>query len=130
MSEVFTTSGTCGCECVSHDNRRLADGNGRRLLGLDSRVLQLNVHLQYSRMPPPNRAVVITRTAARSLKIVVKSLFQRMRGRRATDTEEGGEEKTAEKASEEYQQVLQNTFGSAERINDVMAEVKWWIDGM
>ena len=98
---------------------------------MDSRVLQLNVHLQLSGMPPPNRAVVIIRTAARSLKIVIKSLFQRVGGRRAADTEEGaGEEKTAEKALEEYRQVLQNTFGSAERINDVMAEVKWWIDGM
>ena len=93
-------------------------------------MLQLNVRLKSSRMQPPNRAVVIIRTAARSLKIVIKSLFQRVRGRRAADTEEGaGEEKTAEKALEEYRQVLQNTFGSAERINDVMAEVKWWIDG-
>ena len=109
----------------------MTDGIGGRLLGLDSRVLQLNVRLQFSGMPPPNRAVVIIRTAARSLKIVIKSLFQRVRGRRAADTEEGaGEEKTAEKALEEYRQVLQNTFGSAERINDVMAEVKWWIDGM
>ena len=107
----------------------MADGNARRLLGLDSRVLQLNVHLQYSGMPPPSRAVVINRTAARSLRIVLKSLFQRMRGRRATDTEEGGVEKTAEKALEEYRQVMQSTFGSSELLDDVMAEVKWWIDG-
>ena len=94
-------------------------------------MLLLNRRLWFSGVPPPNRAVVIIRTAARSLKIVIKSLFQRVRGRRAADTEEGaGEEKTAEKALEEYRQVLQNTFGSAERINDVMAEVKWWIDGM
>ena len=107
----------------------MADGNGRRLLGLDSRVLQLNVHLQYSGMQPPNRAVVIIRTAARSLKIVVKSLFQRVRGRRAADTEEGaGEEKTAEKALEEYHQILQNTFGSSELLDDVIADVRWWID--
>ena len=94
-------------------------------------MLQLNVHLQYSEMSPPNRAVVIIRTAARSLRIVVKSLFQRVRGRRAADMEAGaGEEKTAEKALEEYRQTLQNTFGNSERINDVMREVKWWIDGM
>ena len=80
----------------------MADGNGRRFLGLDSRVLQLNVHFQESEMPPPNRAVVIIRSAARSLKIKVKSLFQRVRGRRAADTEEGaGEEKTTEKALDE-----------------------------
>ena len=81
-------------------------------------------------MPPPNRAVVGIRSAARSLKIVVKSLFQKVRGRRTADTEEGAsEEKTAEKALEEYRQVMQSTFGSSELLDDVMAEVKWWIDG-
>ena len=94
-------------------------------------MLQLNVRLKDSGMPPPSRAVVIVRTAARSLKIVLKSLFRRVRGRRAADTEEGaGEEKTTEKALDEYRQTLQNTFGNSERINDVMREVKWWIDGM
>ena len=73
---------------------------------------------------------MIIRTAARSLKIVIKSLFQRVRGRRAADTEEGaGEEKTTEKALEEYRQILQNTFGSSERINDVMKYVRWWTEG-
>ena len=94
-------------------------------------MLQLNVHLQYSRMPPPNRAVVIIRTAARSLKVVVKSLFQRVRGRRAADTEEGpGAEKTGEKALEEYRQILHNTFGSSELLDYVIAKVRWWIYGM
>ena len=93
-------------------------------------MLQLNVRLQFSVMPPPNRAGVIIRTAARSLKIVVKSLFQRVRGRRAADMKEGSdEEKTAEKALEEYRQILQNTFGSSERINDVMKYVRWWTEG-
>ena len=68
-------------------------------------------------MPPPNRAVVGIRSATRSFEVVVKSLFQRVRGRRAADTEESaGEEKTTEKALEEYRQILQNTFGSSERI--------------
>ena len=130
MSGADTTSGMCACEFVSHDKRRMTDGIGWRLFGLDSRVLQLNVHLQYSGMPPPNRAVVIIRTAVRSLRIVVKSLFQRGRRRRAADTEEGaGEEKTAEKALEEYRQTLQDTFGSSERIDDVMWHVKYLIGG-
>ena len=82
-------------------------------------------------MPPPNRAVVIIRTAARSLKIVLKSLFRRVRGHRAVDTEEGaGEEKTTEKALDEYRQILQYTFGSSETINDIMRDLEWWIDGM
>ena len=131
VSEVDTTSGMCSCECASPDKRMIADGNGRRLLGLDSRVLQLNFHLKYSGMPPPNRAVVIIRTAARSLKIVVKSLFQRVRGRRATDMEaSASEEKTAEKALEEYRQILQETFSRSEALNVVMEYVRWWIDGL
>ena len=98
---------------------------------MDSRVLQLNVHLQDSEMPDPNRAVVGIRSAARSLKIVVKSLFQRVRGRRAADMKEGSdEEKTAEKALEEYCQILQNTFGTPEALNVIMSHVGWWIDGL
>ena len=94
-------------------------------------MLQLNVHLQYSWMSDPNRAVVGIRSAARSLKIVVKSLFQKVRGRRTADTGEGaGEEKTAEKALEEYRQILQNTFGSPEALNVIMSHVGWWIDGL
>ena len=82
-------------------------------------------------MPPPNSAVVIIRTAARSLKIVVKARFRRVRGSRTADTEEGaGEEKTAEKALKEYRQVLQNTFGSSEALDVVMGYVKCWIDGL
>ena len=108
----------------------MADGIGRRLLGLDSRVLQLNFHLKYSGMQPPNRAVILVRTIARLLKIVVKSLFQRVRGSRATDMEaSAGEERTAEKALEEYHQILQNTFGSSELLDDVMTYVRWWTEG-
>ena len=45
--------------------------------------------------------------------------------------EEGaGEEKTAEKALEEYRQILQDTFGGSEALNVVMEYVRWWIDGL
>ena len=82
-------------------------------------------------MQLPHRAVLIIRSAAHSLKIVLKSLFRRVRGRRAADTEEGaGEGKTTKKALEEYRQILQNTFGSSEALNDVMTYVEPWIDGM
>ena len=94
-------------------------------------MLQLNVRLKDSGMPPPSRAVVIIRTAARSLKVVLRSLFRRVRGRRAADTEEGaGEEKTAEKALEQYRQTLQNTFGGSKVLDDVMRYVRAWIDGL
>ena len=82
-------------------------------------------------MPPPNRTVVIIRTAARSLRIVVKSLFEGVKGRRATDMEAGaGEEKTAGKALKEYRQILQNMFGRSEALDVVMIYVEAWMDGM
>ena len=121
----------CACEYVSHDKRRMADRNGRRLLGLDSRVLQLNVDLLDSEMPAPNRAVVGIRSAARSPKAAVRSLYQRLRRCRDADTEAGvGEEKSVEKALGEYRQTLQVTFGSSEALDDVMRYIRWWIDGL
>ena len=81
--------------------------------------------------PSPNRVIVFIRSAARFPKVAVKSLLQRIKQRRAGDTEaDVGEEKTAEKASEEYRQILQITFGSSEALDDVMSKVKWWIDGL
>ena len=92
-------------------------------------MLQLNVILRSSGMPPPARAVVGIRATARSLRIVVKSLFRRVRGRRAADTEEGvGEERTAEKALEEYRQILQNMFGRSEALDDAMENVVLWMN--
>ena len=68
--------------------------------------------------------------AARLPKAAVRSLLRRVKQCRARDTEAGvGEEKTAEKALQEYRQTLQFTFGGSERINDVMEEVTWWING-
>ena len=92
-------------------------------------MLLLNRRLWFSGVPPPNRAVVIIRTAARSLKIVLKSLFRRVRGRRAADTEEGaGEGKTTKKALEEYRQILQNMFGRSEALDDAMENVVLWMN--
>ena len=93
-------------------------------------MLQLNVHLQDLEMPDPNRAVVGIRSAARSLKAAVRSLYQRLTRCRDADTEAGvGEEKSVEKALGEYRQTLQVTFGSSEALDDVMDYVKAWIDG-
>ena len=94
-------------------------------------MLELNVGLEYSEMPPPNRATVTIRSTARSFKDTVKSLPQRVKGRRTADTEAGaGEEKTNKKVLEEYRQKLQNTFGNSESINLVMKDVGWWMDGL
>ena len=69
------------------------------------------------------------RSAARSLKAAVRSLYQRLTRCRDADTEAGvSEEKTAEKALGEYRQTLQDTFGSSERISDVIYIVEEWFD--
>ena len=81
--------------------------------------------------PSPNRVVVYIRYVARLPKAAVRSILRRVKQCRARDTEAGvGEEKTAEKALEEYRQTLQNTFGSSETINDIMTDLEWWIDGL
>ena len=64
------------------------------------------------------------RSAACFPKTATKSLLRRVKRGAAGDTEAGvGEEKTAEYALEEYRQILQNTFGSSEALNDVMKTV-------
>ena len=98
---------------------------------MDSRVLQLNVDLRDSEMPAPNRAVVGIRSAARSLKAAVRSLYQRLTRCGDADTEADvveEEEKSVEKALGEYRQTLQDTFGRSERINDVIYVVERWFD--
>ena len=90
-------------------------------------MLQLNFRLRDSWMPDPNRAVVGIRSAARSLKAAVRSLYQRLTRCRDADTEAAvGEEKSVEKALGEYRQTLQETFGSSERISDVIYVVERW----
>ena len=81
--------------------------------------------------PSPNRVVVYIRSAARFPKAAVKFFLQWVKRRSAGDTDADlGEEKTAEKALEAYRQVLQNTFGSSELLDDVMIYVRLWIDGL
>ena len=97
-------------------------------------MLQLNCVI-YDRdwrreWPSPNRVIVYIRSAACFPKTATKSLLRRVKRRAAGDTEAGvGEEKTAENALEEYRQILQNIFGSSERIDEITEKVRWWING-
>ena len=96
-------------------------------------MLQLNKDIFYGSLvrewPSPNRAVVYIQYAARLPKAAVRSLLRWVKRRRARDTEAGvGEEKTAEKALEEYRQTLQNTFGSLEAADNVMVKVGRWMN--
>ena len=97
-------------------------------------MLQLNCVI-YDRdwrreWPSPNRVIVYIRSAACFPKTATKSLLRRVKRGAAGDTEAGvGEEKTAEYALEEYRQILQNIFGSSERIDEIIEKVRWWING-
>ena len=97
-------------------------------------MLQLNCVI-YDRdwrreWPSPNRVIVYIRSAACFPKTATKSLLRRVKRRATGDTEAGvGEEKTAENALEEYRQILQNIFGSSERIDEIIEKVRWWING-
>ena len=96
-------------------------------------MLQLNWDIYYSdarrEWPSPNRVIVYIRYAARLPKAAVRSLLRQLKRLRARDTEAGvGEEKTTEKALEEYRQTLQNTFGSSEAVDDVMVKVGRWMN--
>ena len=98
-------------------------------------MLQLNKDIHGNgwgeEWPSPNRVVVYIRYAARLPKAAVRSLLRLVKQCRARATEAGvGEEKTAEKALQEYRQILQNTFGSSEALDDVMRYVRGWINGV
>ena len=100
----------------------------QRALGLDSHVIQLNYILQ-SNDRAPYRIVVLIRSIVRSFKAAVNSLVQRVKRRRAADAKVGvDEQKTAEKALEMYRQMLEDTFSSSERTDNVMVYVRIWLD--
>ena len=92
-------------------------------------MLQLNFHLRRGE-PSPYKIAALIRSSGHSLKSAIRYIIQCVKRRRAADTEVGmDEEKTTETALDEYRQTLKNTFGSSERIYDVVRELKWWIDG-
>ena len=78
----------------------------------------------------PNSLVTLIRSAARSLKAAVKSFLRRLKLRRAADTETRvGEERTVEKALEEYRQILHKMFGSSGALDEIIRNVGWWVSG-
>ena len=93
-------------------------------------MLQLNSDLLRAwRLQPPSKIAVIIRSSGNSIKAAVKSLLRYARRRRPSDMETRVvEEKTAEKALKEYRQTLQKTFGSSERIDEVLEEVSHWLN--
>ena len=110
----------------------------QRAFGFDRRVIQLNRELAVLGSPGPHLASRVVHSVAHPLKEAVRAVFVGAKllvcrpSRSRTDEEAGmSEEKTAaEKAMDEYRRKLENTFGSSERIDEVMRDVRNWTDGM
>ena len=111
----------------------------QRALGFDRRVIQLNCEVRWDHgWPTPHLVSTVVRSVVHPLKEAVRTVFVgakslvRRPSRSRTDVEaDTSEEKSAEEiAMDEYRRKLENTFGSSERIDEVMFEVRNWTDGM
>ena len=110
----------------------------QRAFGFDRRVFQLNYALLGSEYPGPHLVSRVVHSAVNPLKEAVrtvfvgaKSLVRRLKRSRVDEEAGAREKKSAEgKAMDEYRRKLENTFGSSERIDYVMFDVRNWTDGM
>ena len=69
--------------------------------------------------------------AARTVFVGAKSLIRRLKRSRVDEEADTSEEKSAaEIVMNEYRRKLENTFGSSERINEVMFDVRDWTNGL
>ena len=110
----------------------------QRAFGFDRRVIQLNYELSGSEYPGPHLVSRVVHSVVHPLKEAVrtvfvgaKSLVRRLKRSRVDEEAGAREKKSAEgKAMDEYRRKLENTFGSSERIDYVMFDVRNWTDGM
>ena len=111
----------------------------QRAFGFDRRVIQLNYDIDWERdWSGPHLVSRVVHSVAHPLKEAVRAVFVGAKllvcssSRSRTDEEAGtSEEKSAEEiALDEYRRKLENTFGSSERIDEVMRDVRNWTDGM
>ena len=111
-----------------------------RALGVDRRVIQLNYVIDRNcdwDWPTPHLVSRVVHSVVHPLKEAVrtvfvgaKSLVRRLKRSRTdveADTSEG--KSAAEIATDEYRRKLEHTFGSSERIDYVMFDVRNWTDG-
>ena len=110
----------------------------QRAFGFDRRVFQLNCELFSSEYPGPHLVSRVVHSVVHPLKEAVwavfvsgKSLIRRLKRSRVDEEAGAREKKRAEEiAMDEYRRKLENTFGSSERIDYVMFDVRNWTDGM
>ena len=109
-----------------------------RAFGFDRRVIQMNYELMVFNSLGPHLVSRVVHSVVHPLKEAVrtvfvgaKSLVRRLKRSRVDEEAGAREEKSAEgKAMDEYRRKLENTFGSSERIDYVMFDVRNWTDGM
>ena len=109
----------------------------QRAFGFDRRVFQLNCKLLGLDSPGPHLASRVVHSVVHPLKEAVRTVFvgakslvrrpSRSRTDVEADTSEG--KSAAEIATDEYRRKLEHTFGSSERIDEVMAVVRGWTNG-
>ena len=112
----------------------------QRAFGFDRRVIQLNfgVNLWLRDLPAPHLVSRVVHSVAHPLKEAVqavfvgaKSLVRHLKRSRIGVEANTSEEKSAEEiAMDEYRRKLEHTFGSSERIERVMRDVRRWTIGL
>ena len=110
----------------------------QRAFGFDRRVIQLNYDIDRMRdWPGPHLVSRVVHSVVHPLKEAVrtvfvgaKSLVRRLKRSRVDEGAGTSEEKSAEEiVMDEYRRKLEHTFGSSERIDEVMAVVRGWTNG-
>ena len=111
----------------------------QRTFGFDRRVIQLNYDIDWEcDWPGPHLVSRVVHSVVHPLKEAVwavfvsgKSLIRRLKRSRVDEEADTSEEKSAaEIVMNEYRRKLENTFGSSERINEVMFDVRDWTNGL
>ena len=130
------------CLLVSKSSVRMRNlplTRDQRAFGFDRRVIQLNFPLlRRDDWPTPHLVSKVVHSVVHPLKEAVRTVFvgakslvrrpSRSRTDVEADTSEG--KSAAEIETDEYRRKLENTFGSSERIDYVMFDVRNWTDGM
>ena len=112
----------------------------QRAFGFDRRVIQLNSIIDRNcgwDWSTPNLVSRLVHSVVHPLKEAVrtvfvgaKSLVRRLKRSRADVEVDTSEEKSVEeKAMDEYRRKLENAFGSSERVDYVMRDVRNWTNG-
>ena len=110
----------------------------QRAFGFDRRVIQLNEDIDWDLdLPAPHLASRVVHSVVHPLKEAVravfvgaKSLVRRLKRSRVDEEAGAREEKSAEEiAMDEYRRKLEHTFGSSERIDNLMFVVRLWTNG-